>query len=56
MRYFRCYTLRLANYLINKGYWIIGFEPNQMDSRKEVYLFPDTEEIRRLVDKYCEGE
>lgn len=53
MKYFKCYSARLAHYLIKHGYWITGIEPNLKKPWFDVYLFPDSEELRKLVDQYC---
>jgi hypothetical protein len=46
------YTLKLANYLIREGLDMVGVYDNAENSRYKVFLFPDTEKTKKLIDKY----
>lgn len=46
------YTLKLANYLCKHGIDMVGVYDNAEDSRYKVFLFPDTEKTKKLIDKY----
>lgn len=53
MAYFKCYSARLASYLRKQGFWIVGTEPNLKKPWFDVFLFEDTPELRKAIDKYC---
>ena len=51
--YFKCYSVKLANYLRKQGFWIVGTEPNYKKPQFDVFLFMDCQELRAAVNKYC---
>lgn len=45
-------TLNLASYLIDKGYKIRKIDTNRDNPNFKVFLFDDTKQIRKEVEKY----
>lgn len=50
---FKCYSVKLANYLCKKGFYIKGSEPNYKKPQFDVFLFEDSQKLREAVDTYC---
>ena len=53
MKYFKCYSSNLAGYLRQNGFKILGTEVNLKHPQYDVFLFEDTEFLRRVVKAYC---
>lgn len=53
MKYFKCFSARLASYLKKQGFYIIAREPNLKKPQYDVFLFEDSAELRAAVDVYC---
>lgn len=52
MKYFKSYSARLANFLVHKGFAMVGIEPNLKQPKYDVFLFIDSEELRAAVEEY----
>lgn len=46
------YSLRLANILSNKGFQIKGTRINYKNPKYTVFMFEDTEELRKAIKRY----
>ena len=55
MKYFKCFSARLASYLHKRGFKIEGTEPNLKKPQFDVFLFHETPELKIAVDEYCRG-
>ena len=53
MKYFNCYSAKLAGYLRKNGFKIIETTINLKKPQYDVFLFEDSQELRELVNKYC---
>ncbi len=53
MKYFDCYSAKLAGYLRQNGFKIQGTRINLSKPQYDVFLFEDTPELREYFDKYC---
>ena len=53
MKDFNCYSAKLAGYLRKNGFKIIDKKINLTNPQYDVFVFEDTEELRKYVDKYC---
>lgn len=53
MKYFNCYSAKLAGYLRQQGFKILGTTTNLKKPQYDVFLFEDTKELRAVVDEYC---
>lgn len=53
MSNFKCYSSKLAGYLRQRGFKIIGKEVNLKKPQFDVFLFEDTSELRQCVNTYC---
>ena len=49
------YSLRLARYLIDKGYYCAGTVPNPQKPWFNAYLFEASEELEAAITEYIEG-
>ena len=56
MKIFKCYSSKLAGYLRQNGFEIIGKEVNLKKPQFDVFLFEDTEELRRLMAEYSKAK
>lgn len=54
MKIFNCYSAKLAGYLRKCGFKIIGSRVNLKQPQYDVFLFEETEELKKAVDKYCQ--
>ena len=52
-KYFNSYSSKLAGYLRQRGFKIIGTAPNMKKPQYDVFLFEDTPELRAAVNDYC---
>ena len=48
---FHCFSIRLAGYLMLKGCILFEIQENR-DNRKKIYMFKDSEYLRKLVDDF----
>ena len=54
-KYFNSYSSKLAGYLRQRGFKIIGTAPNMKKPQYDVFLFEDTPELRAAVNDYCQA-
>lgn len=52
MQYFKCYSARLANYLVHKGFVMLGTEANLKKPKFDVFLFIESPQLREAVEAY----
>ncbi|MBU5311052.1 hypothetical protein KQI38_03365 [Tissierella carlieri] len=45
------YNAKVVKSLLKHGFNIIDIRPNPQDNKRTVFLFADTEEIRRYLEK-----
>jgi len=45
------YNAKVVKSLLKHGFHIVDIRPNPQDDRRTVFLFADTEEIRRYLEK-----
>ncbi len=55
MKYYICRRIKLLTFLQNKGFQYIMHEPDKYNPKYTIWLFEDTEEIRKAVDEYYEN-
>ena len=53
MTYFNCYSAKLAGFLRKKGFKIVGTKVNLKKPQYDIFLFEETEELKKAVDEYC---
>ena len=53
MKYFNCYSAKLAGFLRKRGFKILGTTVNYKKPQYDIFLFEDTAELRAAVDCYC---
>ena len=53
MKYFKCFSAQLAGYLRKQGFMIIGTEVNLKNPQYDIFLFEDSEELRKAFQDYC---
>ena len=53
MTYFNCYSAKLAGFLRKKGFKIVGTKVNLKKPQYDIFLFEETEELKKAVDVYC---
>lgn len=53
MKEFNCYSAKLAGYLRKHGFKIVGKKVNLKKPQYDVFIFEDSEQLRAVVDKYC---
>ena len=46
-KFYRIYSSRIAGLLRQRGFKILGVEPNLKKPQYDVFLFEDTEELRK---------
>lgn len=46
------FSLRLARYLENKGFMIIGTRPDIKETGRDVFIFVNTPQLRQAIDTY----
>lgn len=51
-KYYKVFTLRLANILCEQGFKVCGTVPNAQKPWLYAYLFQDTIELREAIEKY----
>lgn len=56
MKIFYCFSSQLAGYLTRHGQWLQGTKVNNAKPQFDVFLFEDTDELRRLVDEYSKAK
>lgn len=56
MNYFNCYSAKLAGYLRKNGFKIAGTTINLKKPQYDVFIFEDTEELRAVVNQYCQKQ
>ena len=53
-KYFKCFSARLASKLIKSGFKPVRTEPNMKKPQYDVFVFEDSEELRTIVNAYCQ--
>lgn len=56
MNYFNCYSAKLAGFLRKNGFKIVGTTINLKKPQYDIFLFEDTEELRKVVNQYCQEQ
>lgn len=51
---FNCYSAKLAGSLRKQGFKILGTRINMKLPQYDIFLFEDTEELRKAVNTYCQ--
>ena len=51
--YFKCFSLKMAQYFCRKGFKIIKKEPNFKQPKYDVFIFDKTPELLEAFDLYC---
>lgn len=51
MKQYHCFSLRLAGYLMLRGFVLFELLDDK-DSRRKIYLFKDSEELRKATIEY----
>lgn len=54
MKYFNCYSAKLAGYLRKQGFKILGTRVNMKKPQYDIFLFEETKELLQAVDEYCQ--
>lgn len=54
MKYFNCYSAKLAGNLRKQGFKIINTRVNMKNPQYDVFLFEETEELLKAVNEYCQ--
>lgn len=54
MKYFDCYSANLAGYLRKNGFKIVKTRVNMKYPQFDVFIFEDSQELRELVNQYCD--
>ena len=52
VKIFNVYSLRLMNYLEEKGFKLLGTKVCEEDNKKSIFKYEDTEELRNVVKEY----
>ena len=52
VKIFNVYSLRLMNYLEEKGFKLLGTKVCEEDNKKIIFKYEDTEELRNVVKEY----
>ena len=52
MQIFKCFSSRMAHYLLKAGFAMIGQEPNLKNPKYDVFLFIDSPQLREKVTEY----
>lgn len=53
MKYFNCYSAKLAGFLRKRGFKILGTTINLKKPQYDVFLFEETEKLKQAVTEYC---
>ena len=51
MKQFHCFSLRMAGYLMQRGFVLFEIQ-EQKDSRRKIYMFKDSDELRQAIQDY----
>lgn len=51
-KYFKCFSAKIAQYLCRKGFQMIKTEVNFKNPKYNVFVFEDTQELRKVFDQY----
>lgn len=46
------YNQRMAGYLMQKGFVLIDMRPDLKNTRRNVFLFNDTPQLKSAIDEY----
>jgi len=52
MKVYNCFSQKLAGYLLINGFSIIGIKSDLKMTGRNIYLFQDSELLRKMIDKY----
>lgn len=51
MKQFHCFSLRLAGYLMQRGFVLFEIQDNKNNKRK-IYMFKNSEKLRDAIEDY----
>ena len=51
MKQYHCFSLKLAGYLMQRGFVLFELQEDKY-SRRKIYMFKDSEELRRATVDY----
>lgn len=49
---FMVFNQKMAGYLMQKGFVLIDMRPDLKNTRRNVFLFNDTPQLKSAIDKY----
>jgi len=52
MNIYNCFSQKLAGFLLTNGFSIIGVKSDLKKTGRNIYLFQDSELLRKVIDKY----
>jgi len=52
MSVYNCFSQKLAGYLLTNGFSIIGVKSDLKKTGRSIYLFQDSDLLRRMISKY----
>lgn len=55
MKIFNVYSLRLMNYLEEKGFRLLGTKVCEEDNKRIIFKFEDSDKLRAVVKEYTSG-
>ena len=55
MKIFNVYSLRLMNYLEEKGFKLLGTKVCEEDNKRIIFKFEDSDKLRAVVKEYTSG-
>ena len=50
------YSMKLAGYLMQKGFVLLSMKPNYKFPERNVFYFTDAEETKKAIDEYKQKE
>lgn len=51
MKQFHCFSLRMAGYLMQRGFILFEIQDNK-NNRRKIYMFKDSHELRVAIEDY----
>lgn len=52
MKIYNCFSQKLAGFLLNNGFSIVGVKSDLKKTGRNIYLFQDSELLKEAVNKY----
>lgn len=56
MQYYKCFSARMANYLVHQGFCMVDKEPNMKNPQYDVFLFIRSPELMEKVTEYSNNK